>query len=170
VRAGTGITLETEGTVDRGYMAFRCRPQEIIRHNWGKWGVKIIKRQEDTGSVDPAFDRDCKFTIPGNKGLAGTAVLVLNFIRCKTFDTRRGSHRAGAGKEDNFALIALSLSSADALKRNFSTPYGIEHGGIQWYRDELVYGVEKYAGGLRHTLPRDRGDREILIAGSRAWY
>jgi len=168
VRAGASISLEADGPVNHGYVAFRCRQQEIILYHGKNRGVKVIMSQEDMRSINPAFDRNCEFTIPGNKGLAGTTVLVLNFIRSQSLDARGGSSRAGAGKEDNFALVALPLSPADTLKRYLSTPYSFEDGSMQGYRDEFVHGMKTYAGGLRHTLPRYGGDREILMAGSRA--
>jgi hypothetical protein len=165
VRTGTGISLEAEGPVNRGYMAFRCRLQEVILHNGRNNGVKVRMSQEDTGIISTAFDRDCEFTIPGNKGLAGTAVLVFNLIRSQSPDAFGGSRCAGAGKEDNLAFVTFPLSPADTLKRNPGMPYGFEHGRIQGYRNERVHGMEKYTDGLRHTLPRNGRDREILTAG-----
>jgi hypothetical protein len=117
--------------------------------------MRIVARQEDPGSVDPALDRKSEFTVTGNKGLAGTAVIMPDLLRRKAPDAPGGAGRAGTLQEDNLAFVALPLPPADTFKGYLSTPYGLEHGRIQGYRDKLTRGMKEYAGGIRHTLPRE---------------
>jgi hypothetical protein len=155
VRAHAGIPLKTKGTVGgRKNRGFRCRLKEKLYCNRRKRGMRISVRLEDTGGIDPALDRECEFTITGDKGLAGTAVMMENLIRCQTPDARRRTCRAGAGKKDHLALAAFPLSAADTFKRYPSTLYGFEYGRIPRHRDPDICGMEDYAGSIRHTLPR----------------
>jgi hypothetical protein len=127
--------------------------------------MRIVMRQEDPGGIDPALDRKSEFTVTGNKGLAGTAVIMLDLLQRKAPDARGGAGRAGTLQEDNLALVALPLPPADTFKGYLRTPYGLEHGRIQGYRDEVPPGMEEYAGGIRHTLPREGWDLGIWSAG-----
>jgi hypothetical protein len=155
VRARAGIPLKTKGMVGgRKNRGFRCRLKEIHYYNGRKRSMRISVRLEDTGGINPALDRECKFTITGNEGLAGTAVMMENLIGCQAPDTRRRTCRAGAGKKDYLALAAFPLSTADTFKRYFSTLYGFEYGRIPRYRDPDICGMEDYVGSIRHTLPR----------------
>jgi hypothetical protein len=95
-------------------------------------------RDKDAGSIDPALDRKREFTVAGNKGLAGTAVIALNLRRCQAPDTLGGTCRAGALQEDNLALVAFPFSPADTFEWYLSLTYGIEYGGVFRYRDQLV--------------------------------
>jgi hypothetical protein len=131
VRARAGISLETKGTLGLEKIGFRCRLKEIFRYNRRKRGMKIRVRLKDTGSINPALDRECELTITGNKGLAGTAVIMVHLIRCEALDTFRRARRAGAGKKDHLAFVAFTLSPADTFKWYLSTAYGFKHGRIQ---------------------------------------
>jgi len=166
VRARAGIPLKTKGTVGgRNNGGFRCRLKEILYYNRRKQGMRIRVRLENTRGIDPALGRECEFAIPGNNGLAGTAVMTENLIRCQASDTCRRTCRAGAGKKDHLALAAFSLSSADTLKRYPGMLYGFEYGRIPSYRDPDICGMEDYPGSIRHTLPRRGSDGEILYLG-----
>jgi hypothetical protein len=116
--------------------------------------MKIRIRQQDSGSINAALDREGKFAVSGNQGLAGTTVIMENLIRCQTLDARRRTCRAGAGKKDHLALAAFPLSAADTFKRYLSTLYGFEYGRIPRHRDPDICGMEDYVGSIRHTLPR----------------
>jgi hypothetical protein len=130
--------------------------------------MRIVMRPQDAGRINPALDRQCKFAVSGNQGLAGTAIISFNLPGSQTFKARGRASRAGAGNKDHPALVAFSLSPADTLKRYPSLPYGFKHRGIFLYRDELIHGKEKYTCRVSHTLPQYEGDREILSV-SRAW-
>jgi len=154
MRARAGIALKAKGTMGCKNLGFRCRLQEILHYNGRKGGMRIRVRLEDTGGINPALDRECEFTIIGNEGLAGTAVMMEDLIRCQAPDARGRTCRAGSGKNDHLAFAAFPLSPADTFKRYLSTPYCFEYGRIPWYRDPYICGTEEYAGSIRHTLLR----------------
>jgi hypothetical protein len=131
--------------------------QEILRDNGRERGIGIGMGEQDAGRINPALHREGKFAIPGDHGLAGTTIIMGNLIRCQAPGACGRACRAGTGKKDHPALVALPLSPADAFERYPGVPYGLEYGRIRWYRDNHVHGTEKYAGGISHAMLRKKG-------------
>jgi hypothetical protein len=130
--------------------------------------MKIRIRQQDTGSINAALDREGKFTITGNQGLAGTTVITPDFIRRQAFNARRRTCRAGTGQKYHPALVAFPFSATDAFKRYPGMPQGIQHRGIFRNHHDFIHRMKDNAGGVSHTLPQVHGDREFF-SGRRAW-
>jgi hypothetical protein len=90
--------------------------------------MRINMGQKNPGSINPALNRESEFTVPGNEGLAGTAIPAFDFIRCQPPDARGRTCRAGTVQEDDFALVAFPFSPAYTFKGDPGTPYCFEHG------------------------------------------
>ena len=82
-------------------------------------------RQQDTGCIDPALNRESKFTITGDQGLAGTAVFTFDLFGRQSLEARRRTCGAGAGQIDHPALVTFPFSAADTLKGYQGLPYAL---------------------------------------------
>jgi len=113
-----------------------------LHHGWSAFHVVPEGTVEDLRGIDPALDRDEKFTVPEEDRTAGETDLLLDLGLREPPGALRRARSAITACIDHPAFSAFSLSTADALELDAGTPDRVQDRRVPGDADDHVEGVE----------------------------